>query len=594
MVSSVRAFAEPRLSPDGTRISWLHSHAGRGDLVVRDLHPAGPECFVTTDPTISSKVGHGGGLSAWEADSRGLLFRSGAGDLWAVAAGGGVPREVLSGVDARAPSCRGSYAACMATVSGHDMIVAFDPLGGLLPARVSRTGDFCFDPDMSADGGVAWLEWDGDRMPWDGSRIMVGSAGSDPVELDGAHDVSVMEPRFSPDGRLLAYISDRGGSWDLWIADVSTGDTRPLPGPPGEIGGPAWGPGARSFAWAPDGSSIVHTVNKDACTDLWVTDVQEGTSQPLAVRGGTFAWVTWEGESIAAAWSNPTTAQRIEVIDPATGDSHVVSPRGSVDFGDWGRTEHISWQGADGEEVFGLWSVPSDAGGLLPTIVWIHGGPTGQARLQFNPRLAFFVSRGYAVLQVNHRGSTGYGRRYMRALDGRWGELDVLDVLSGVEALTGRGIADPSRLAIMGGSAGGYTVLQTLIAAPDVFAAGIDLFGVSDLFRLAETTHRFEAAYNDRLVGPLPEAADLYAERSPVRHAGRIRTPLLVLQGAKDEVVPPEQSEEVVRAVERNGVAVEYRCYEGEGHGWSRPETVADELARIEAFLRRHVLRVAR
>jgi dipeptidyl aminopeptidase/acylaminoacyl peptidase len=209
----------------------------------------------------------------------------------------------------------------------------------------------------------------------------------------------------------------------------------------------------------------------------------------------------------------------------------------------------------------------------------------------WNPRIAYWVDAGWAVLVPDHRGSTGHGRDHVQAMAGRWGELDVADVAAGLREAGARGWGDGRRLVVMGGSAGGFTVLNVLAAHPELCAAGVDLYGVADLFDLDETTHRFEAHYLHSLVGPLPEAADAYRERSPVNRAGSISAPLLILQGSDDAVVPPAQSSAIAERLRALGRTVELHLYEGEGHGWGRPETVVDELERTSSFLRRHVLR---
>src|SRR5581483_9670204 len=228
-----------------------------------------------------------------------------------------------------------------------------------------------------------------------------------------------------------------------------------------------------------------------------------------------------------------------------------------------------------------------------PLLVWIHGGPTSQTAVAWNNRLAFFVDRGWAVLLPDHRGSTGHGRAYTQAMAGGWGDLDVGDTAAGMRAAAANGWADPACMVPMGGSAGGFTVLNLLARHPDLCAAGIDLFGVADLVNLNETTHRFEAHYLHSIVGPLPAAFDRYRERSPIAVVDRIDKPLLILQGDADEVVPPAQSRAIADRLRSLGRAVELHIYEGEGHGWLRPETMVDELERIDAFLRLHVLHEA-
>jgi dipeptidyl aminopeptidase/acylaminoacyl peptidase len=208
----------------------------------------------------------------------------------------------------------------------------------------------------------------------------------------------------------------------------------------------------------------------------------------------------------------------------------------------------------------------------------------------FHPQTQFFTTRGYAVLQVNHRGSTGYGTAYAQALRGQWGVYDVEDAVSGATYLAEHGWVEPQKLVIMGGSAGGYTVLQALVRHPGFFKAAVCLYGISNLFTLAATTHKFEAHYLDSLVGPLPEAADLYRERSPLFAADRIRDPIALFQGGIDQVVPKAQADAIVASLTSRGVPHVYHVYAGEGHGWRKAETIAHFYATVEAFLRQYVL----
>jgi dipeptidyl aminopeptidase/acylaminoacyl peptidase len=255
-----------------------------------------------------------------------------------------------------------------------------------------------------------------------------------------------------------------------------------------------------------------------------------------------------------------------------------------------------TWAGDDGEGVNRRLYRPAvepatGPGKAPPLLVWIHGGPTDQWGVTFIPRVAYFLERGWAVLLPDHRGSTGWGRAYTQAMAGRWGELDVADVAAGMRAAAARGWCDPRRMVPIGGSAGGFTVLNLLAHHGDLCAAGVDLFGVTDLLDLDETTHRFEAHYLHSVVGPLPDAAATYRQRSPVTVADKITSPLLILQGDADPVVPIAQSQAIAERLQRLGRTVELHLYEGEGHGWGRPDTVIDELTRTESFLDRHVLR---
>jgi dipeptidyl aminopeptidase/acylaminoacyl peptidase len=225
-----------------------------------------------------------------------------------------------------------------------------------------------------------------------------------------------------------------------------------------------------------------------------------------------------------------------------------------------------------------------------PLLVDVHGGPTGQALADWTSRVLFFVSRGWAVLAPNSRGSAGYGRAYERAIDGEWGRLDVADTVAGIREAGRADWADATRAAVIGGSAGGYTALLVAAEQPSVVRAAVSLYGVTDLLELAATTHRFESRYLDRLVGALPHHEARYRERSPVHRAADIRVPVLALQGDADRIVPPSQVARMADAMTAAGAHVDFHVYAGEGHGWSRAETVHDSYERIDAFLNRWVL----
>jgi dipeptidyl aminopeptidase/acylaminoacyl peptidase len=324
-----------------------------------------------------------------------------------------------------------------------------------------------------------------------------------------------------------------------------------------------------------------------------VVDVDSGEVRELArgVHGG----LSWRGDRLAAVRSGAATPTRI-VVHHGEGlnDRLVVAQGPAAGFEGAGLVEPelVSWNSDDGAEIPGrLYRPTAPSDGPPPLIAWVHGGPTDQMEVVFNARIAFWIDRGWAVLVPDHRGSTGHGRAFTQALAGRWGEADVADVAAGLRAAADEGWGHPRRLVAMGGSAGGFTVLNLLATHPELCAAGVELYGVANLFELDETTHRFEAHYLHSLVGPLPEAAEAYRERSPVNRLDAVGAPLLILQGSDDPVVPLAQSQAVADGLRQRGRTVELHVYEGEGHGWGRPETVIDELERTEAFLTRHVLR---
>ncbi|HEY1634624.1 MAG TPA: LpqB family beta-propeller domain-containing protein [Acidimicrobiales bacterium] len=603
MCAGGRSVAEPRLSPDGSVVAFV---AGPGSRLAVVPSEGGPELVVTSEPLVASVAAYAGGAFDWVPGGDSLVYAGAEGGLYHVAASGGPSRVVAEGEAVASPAVSPDGTRVAYVVDGRHVAVASLAEDGPWPVRLSTVApgpDFAFDPAWSPDGSrVAWMEWDVPQMPWDGARIVSAPAdgGAAPVVVAGSEDVAVSQPRFSPDGSLLAFLSDAAGWSSVWVAAPDgTGPRALIEKPPGpaEHGDPSWGPGQRTFAWAPDGSALAVCQNESGFGRLLLATLDGAARRELGtgVHGG----LSWIGDRLAAVRSGPRMPTRIVVLDPVTGGETVVArgPVGGFEEADLVEPELVEWEGPavdglDAGRVHGRLYRPSrPLSDPPPLLVWIHGGPTGQMQAGFNARVAFFVDRGWAVLAPDYRGSTGWGRSYAQALQGRWGELDVADTAAGMRAAADRGWGDPRRMVPIGGSAGGFTVLLLLALHPDLSAAGVDLYGVADLLELDETTHRFEAHYLHGVVGPLPATVDRYRERSPVNLADRIRAPLLILQGSADKVVPPAQSAAVAAAVRAQGGVVEHHVYEDEGHGWSRPETVADELGRIESFLRRHVLR---
>jgi dipeptidyl aminopeptidase/acylaminoacyl peptidase len=260
----------------------------------------------------------------------------------------------------------------------------------------------------------------------------------------------------------------------------------------------------------------------------------------------------------------------------------------------YSKPEAITWQNEDGGRSYGLYYPPCNArfesSGKPPLVVNVHGGPTSQTTDKFNLKAQFFTSRGYAFLEVNYRGSTGYGREYRNLLRGNWGLYDVQDAVSGAKHLNSLGLVDEKRLVIMGGSAGGFTVLKALEDYPGFFKAGICLYGVSNQFTLAAETHKFEAHYSDSLLGSLPEAAEVYRQRSPIFFVDRIQDPVALFQGEEDEVVKRDQSDEVAASLQQRGIPHIYHLYAGEGHGFRKAETTEHLYRTIEKFLQQYVI----
>jgi dipeptidyl aminopeptidase/acylaminoacyl peptidase len=629
-VAHSRSLGEPRWSPDGAHLGWLEVAGGRVDLVVVPTDGSAPPLQVTGAVPVTKLGSYGGGGWCWshaveqageparEADGELVVYAGADGRLLAIAPAGGPVRTLSSEGTAAAPACaRGRVAFVRET--DETCRVAVVPLdGGAAPAEISEA-DYAWDPAWSPDGEwLAWHEWDLPAMPWDASRIAVARPDGRDRRIVAGTPVSaapvwagadaVAQPRFSPDGAHLAWVSDATGWMQVWVAtfDHQRGgvrDARPLLDESHEHAEPSWGPGQRSYAWSPDGAEIVLNRNEDGFGRLLVVGVASGR-----VRERSKGWhhgVEWGASGIVCVRSGGRTAPQVTVLDPTLDGKagRRALARGApaeLDALDLPEPDLVTWSGADGASVQGiLWRPHPDvaaaagrpAGTPPPLLVDVHGGPTGQAVVGWSPRVRWFLSRGWTVLAPNPRGSTGYGRDHLRALDEGWGDVDVTDTVTGIQALAARGAVDGGRVAVMGGSAGGFTALLVGASKPPVVRAVVSLYGVTDLVDLAATTHRFESRYLDTLVGPLPACAARYRDRSPVNRAHEIGVPVLVLQGDQDKVVPPAQAQLLVDALRAAGTEVEHHVYAGEGHGWSRPDTVIDALERTADFLRRWVLR---
>jgi dipeptidyl aminopeptidase/acylaminoacyl peptidase len=598
-VGRSRTVAEPRWSPGGGRLGWIESFAGRSDLVVAPADPsaASPPTLVTPDIGVTGVGAYGGGAWCWGSETE-IVYAAADGRLVVVDVDGGSPRILTREGRAFAPSVQDAVVV-FSLDHGDACHIASVPLDGSAWAvRLQSGGDFAWDADISA-AGVAWVEWDLPSMPFDESRILLAPlAGGAATVIAGGGAVSVGQPRFSPDGSRLAYVSDATGWWNVWVAGADGSSARPALEEPHDHAGPTWSPGQRSFAWSPDGASIALCRNEDGFGRLVRVDVSgKKPASAKDVRELSKGWhhsIGWGPSGVVSIRSGARTPPAVTIIDPDSASRRVLArgapagiERATVE------PEAVTWPNGS-ETVHGLLYRPAESAmgraTAPPMLVLVHGGPTDQATAGWQPRVAYFVDRGWAVLRPDHRGSTGFGREYALALRERWGELDVLDTAAGIHAAVEQGWCDPDRVAVMGGSAGGMTTFLVCAQHGALVRAGVSLFGVTDLFDLAETTHRFESRYVDWLVGPLPEAADRYTERSPVTHAAGIKTPLLVLQGDVDNVVPPAQAQLLVDAVRAGGGVVEHHVYAGEGHGWAKPETMTDELERVEAFLTRWVL----
>lgn len=459
--------------------------------------------------------------------------------------------------------------------------------------------DFVAYPRPSQDGRhLAFIAWNHPDMPWDATTLHVAQLGTRGLEHDteiaGRSGESVLEPRWAADGTLY-FISDRTGWWNLYR--YASGAIEAVTSLEADIGGPLWTLGESSYALTGDGRAVVRCTRnaEDRLGIVMLGKSAAGRSAPVAFLNlpfVAFSNIQMLDRTRAVAIAASATAEpAVVVIELATGTHRVLrAPRSFELDAAWvSRGAPIEFPSIAQQTAHAFYYAPSNPeflpleGEKPPLVVKVHGGPTAHAGPQFNLGTQFWTSRGFAVLDVNYGGSSGYGRAYRERLNGNWGIVDVADVAAAVKYLAADGRIDPARTAIRGGSAGGFTVLAAL-AFHDVFRAGADYFGVSDLEALARDTHKFESRYLDRLVAPLPEGKAIYEARAPIRHLDAFHAPLIVFQGAEDAVVPPSQSRAIVEALERKGVPVVYMELAGEQHGFRRAESIVATLEAELAF----------
>jgi|APCry1669189070_1035195.scaffolds.fasta_scaffold09665_2 dipeptidyl aminopeptidase/acylaminoacyl peptidase len=596
---------------DGRHIVWLEGRGARGVLVCADSHSGdAPRDLTPGDMSVRARLGYGGGEFCV---GHGYVFfiEGGSGRIFRQALSGGPATPITPAFgQAAAPTLSpdGRWLLYVHSDDGEDCLALAPADGSQWPQRLISGHDFFMQPCWHPAGDrIVYVAWDFPQMPWDGTGLSMAyldMSGPTPVAceprlLAGGPDVAIFQPTFAPNGNTLAYVSDASGWGQIYLHDLVDESVRQITDGAAEYATPAWIQGLRTFCWSRDSARIYCLRNSGGVRRVMVQPATGGPTQTISTSEG-YTWfanpsASPAADALAGVASSSVIPTRVVVSSPSGTRVLRRSSGELVPAENLSVALPVTWPTAGGNVAHGILSLPmgyspGQEGPRPPAIIRIHGGPTDQACASYNASTQFFTTRGYAVLEVNYRGSTGYGRDYMLALRERWGICDVEDAVSAAHYLGEAGIADPNRLVIYGGSAGGYTVLESLCRAPGIFRAGICLYGVSNLFSLAADTHKFEARYLDQLVGPLPETANRYRERSPIFHADLIRDPVALFQGAEDTVVPPAQSEQIVAALRRSGVPHTYQIYPGEGHGWRRPETIEAFYTAVEAFLRQYVI----
>ncbi|WEG07702.1 prolyl oligopeptidase family serine peptidase [Microbacterium horticulturae] len=600
ITAEAAASSSPRL--DGARfvaddVWWGESvPAEGGRMTVRSRRHG---VLLPAPWNVGSRVHEYGG-GAWTASDDGRLFFVEKSDqtVWEHTPGGAPRRLTAPDVGVRFGGLSWQHGHLLAVRETHrDDRVAHDIVEIVADATVrslAAGSDFVAHPALSPDGErLAWIAWHHPDMPWDRAQLRVGRIGpdgvTDPVTVAGGDSSPVQPVWVDPDA--LLYADDTTGRWNLWRVQISADlERRPVSPVDADTGGPVWVLGTRWFQPVEGGRVVA--VRTNGGDELVVIDEATGTASPLPVDvSANVSIEDARGRHVLATGAGaagPPAVWLIDVDDPS-GTERIAGGEAAW-AREWNPTPRaVTFEGPHGE-VHAFDYPPTSpaatapAGELPPYLVFVHGGPTSHTGPAASAKVTYFTSRGIGVLDVNYGGSTGYGRAYRERLRGQWGVVDVDDVAAAAAGLAAEGRADAARLAIEGGSAGGWTVLAAL-ANTDVFGAGISRYGVGDARALASDTHDFESRYLDGLIGPLPEAEAVYLERSPLSHSERFRVPVLLLQGADDPVVPPSQAEAIRAALAERGIPHAFVLYEGEAHGFRRPETTIDVLRKELAFL---------
>lgn len=597
LVRAGRELTEPRISPDARWIGFVQRGPTGSSInvvpVVADrIGEPGVERQLTFGPGPAPGRGFGGGCFTWvgEADDGppAVVYVADDGELW-WQHDLDLRRLTDHGRSVRAPAVAGGVDDAIAYVVDEAEVWVLDPT----TARSHRVDDgrheFCFDPAISPDGRtISWTGWSPPDMAWDGAvRVDLDVHVDRVVDGQGAaftewslDDAAFQQPRFTPQGEPI-HVHDGSGWLNVHVAGHPVVDERI------EHAGPTWGMGNRSYAVSPDGAHVAFTRNERGHGSLNVIDRASGRVERLG--RGVHGQLSWAGDHLVALRAGARTPTQVVVSTAPTWRRRTVA-LSQPDA--WSRTELpepelIEQRSRD--DAFDLHARRFVAGnGRL--LVWIHGGPTDQWQVDWRPRITYWWSRGWDVLVVDPRGTTGHGRRYQQALHRVWGRADVDDTADLIVRAHRSGWASPASTVVIGGSSGGLTALGVLADNPDLVAGGVTSYPVSDLRALAAVTHRFEAHYTHTLVAPddgSPTSEAAFVELSPVHRAQRITKPLLLMHGTDDPVVPIEQSRRLVAAISAAGGTVEFVVYDDEGHGFRHPDTVSDEYARTEAFLDR-------
>ena len=579
---------------DGEDIYWIEMRpTDNGRYVIVRHTPDGQTTDVTPAPfNARTRVHEYGGAAFVVSD--GVVYFSNFDDqrLYRQAAGS-EPQPITPVADLR-------YADCVVDSKRNRLISVREdhtdgeneavntlvsiPLDGSDSRQVLVSGnDFYSSPRLSPDGTrLAWMTWNHPNMPWDGAELWVGEVSADGSLshtecVAGGVEESIFQPEWSPDGTLY-FVSDRSNWWNLYRHQAGT--VEPMCKMEAEFGRPQWIFGMSTYQFV-SANQIICTCAQDGIWHLASLDTLTRRLDRIETPYTSISNLQAIPGGILFNASSSTESASIVRLDLSTGQFEVVcrASEMEIDAGYFSIPEAIQFPTEGGLNAHAFVYPPQNrdytapADDLPPLVVISHGGPTSATSTALDLEIQYWTSRGIAVLDVNYGGSSGYGRVYRQRLNGQWGLVDVDDCVNGARFLAEQGYVDANRLAIRGGSAGGYTTLSALTFR-DVFKAGASYYGISDLEAMTRDTHKFESRYLDSLIGPYPEERDRYRERSPIHFTDRLSCPLILFQGLEDKVVPPNQAEMMVEALRAKGLPVAYVPFEGEQHGFRRSENI--------------------
>jgi dipeptidyl aminopeptidase/acylaminoacyl peptidase len=587
-----------QIALDGDDVYWLEGRASEGgrNVLVRASAGAPPVDVSPASFNVRSRVHEYGGAAY--AVHRGAIYASNFADQRLY--------DITPGRAPRALTPEGYfYAQCRVDEPRRRLIciredhtkddaqppaaVVAVPLDAATPSAgivLTQGADFYSDAVLSPDGRrIAWLQWRHPNMPWDGTELFVADLDgsgrpADPVRVAGGPEESVFQPSWSPDG-LLYFVSDTSGWWNLYRQrDGIVQALHPLDA---EFGKPQWTLGTSTYAFV-SAQTLVVTYAQQGRWRMALLSLEARRVEPLTLTLEPLDAVVANSRAAFFVGGSPTEGPAIAKVSLGAAEVEILkrSRTDALDAALASTPEPISFE-SGGQAVHAFYYPPANpgfrapAGTTPPLLVLSHGGPTGATDAVFDPEVQFWTTRGFAVVDVNYSGSSGYGRAYRRRLNGAWGVADVRDAVNAAKHLVAAGKADPARLITRGGSAGGYTTLAAL-TFHDTFKAGASYYGISDLEVLARDTHKFESRYMDTLVGPYPAMQSVYRERSPIHHVDRLNCALILLQGLEDKVVPPSQSEMMADAVRKKGRPVAYVTFAGEQHGFRKAENIVRAL----------------